>query len=108
MEASPIQMKAALEKYREVDSAYQLLADKERRRQYDSEKKSRQATTDMIINDTITFSDMHHGNDSYYWWECRCGGLYQMDPPEVDKLITNTNQIILECTSCSLHILVLI
>lgn len=109
MEATPTEIKSATERYHTLSSAYQLLSDEGRRRQYDVELEANQATASWIVNDTITLSDMFHvgvaGSGGVYQYGCRCGGVYMVTDEEAME--ETCDQLIVECDTCSLHIKVI-
>lgn len=89
------------EKFHQIDNAYKILRDPERRKIYDSERMQNQQH--LIIHETVSRRKFDHDlAENVYTHRCKCGSNYTL---EIDEY-SNSEEIILSCDECSLNILV--
>lgn len=85
----------------EVDEAWKVLRDPEKRKQYDAEMGQARFDDKPIVHETLTMSDfVYDPDDDDYYHQCRCGGLYWI-PDETE------DTFYLPCDQCSLVIKVI-
>ena len=76
------------------------------RHQHDVKTRAKEMTDTLIINDSISLSDMTLDNDDYSS-DCRCGGKYYISKKLFDSS-NNKDCHIIGCDTCSLHIKIIL
>jgi diphthamide biosynthesis protein 4 len=104
--ASESQRGEAAERFREVNFAYQLLSDVDKRREYDARLAAMEAwrKDPPIVSEEFDLSDFElcelpASSGFAYEHRCRCSGLYRVSEFELSQGFD-----ILACSSCSLYV----
>uniref|UniRef100_A0A3B4BEY4 DnaJ (Hsp40) homolog, subfamily C, member 24 n=1 Tax=Periophthalmus magnuspinnatus TaxID=409849 RepID=A0A3B4BEY4_9GOBI len=89
-----------LKRFLEVDAAWKILSDKNKRRDYDLQRRARDLKQDWPVDSTVFLEDMAWNNDErLYTHCCRCGGAFIIDEEE-------SRGVIVCCDTCSLSVYV--
>ncbi|XP_063708756.1 dnaJ homolog subfamily C member 24-like [Culicoides brevitarsis] len=85
----------------EIDEAWKVLRDAEKRKQYDAELGQARFDDKPIVHETLRKSDFDFDAESEtFYRDCRCGGVYVM--PDDDG--GTDDSIYIACDECSLVI----
>ncbi|XP_033824592.1 dnaJ homolog subfamily C member 24 [Periophthalmus magnuspinnatus] len=109
-----------LKRFLEVDAAWKILSDKNKRRDYDLQRRARDLKQDWPVDSTVFLEDMAWNNDErLYTHCCRCGGAFIIDEEEVqEETLRSSSQeeaetaggqsrgVIVCCDTCSLSVYV--
>jgi curved DNA-binding protein CbpA len=91
----------------EVQRAWEVLQDPQRRREYDRQLALDASRQEVHINEEVALSEMGlesvEGGQRCYAWPCRCGGQFLL-PLEACTDDGSIEAVIVPCSTCSLHI----
>lgn len=67
-------------RFLEVDAAWRILSDENKRREYDLQKRAQDLKQDWPVDSTVHLEDMTWNDDErMYTHCCRCGGEFSLD-----------------------------
>uniref|UniRef100_A0A336N157 CSON014326 protein n=1 Tax=Culicoides sonorensis TaxID=179676 RepID=A0A336N157_CULSO len=89
----------------EIDEAWKVLRDPEKRKQYDAELGQSRFDDKPIVHETLKKSDFEYDEESEtYYHDCRCGGVYLI-PDEFEANEDKAEKsLYIACDECSLVI----
>lgn len=101
-----------IERFHEIDEAWKVLRDMEKRKQYDAETQQHRFNEVPIIHEKIYRNDFEFDSQTQiYSYPCRCGGLFVLpDEYQENALKSNSDrenelsdneEIYIECDECS-------
>ena len=93
-----------------MDTAWKVLGDEKKRAVYDAELSNAKLLKeqDAAVWMSMNLSELELDNDIHFY-KCRCGGVYQVDVQEVEDVKADGDgDILVDCDTCSLNILVFI
>uniref|UniRef100_A0A2L2Y887 Putative chaperone protein dnaj n=1 Tax=Parasteatoda tepidariorum TaxID=114398 RepID=A0A2L2Y887_PARTP len=86
----------------QIQEAWEVLSDDNRRRQYDAEIKAAELKTVHPVQEEVSLHEMLFDQDlKQYQKSCRCGGSYVFDESDVCE-----QYLLVDCDNCSLSIVV--
>jgi len=94
--------------YLAIDKAWKVLGDEKQRAVYDAELSNAkmELEQDAAVWMQMNLSELELDNDIHFY-QCRCGGAYQVDAQEVEDVKADGDRdILVDCDTCSLNILV--
>ncbi|KAK7892063.1 hypothetical protein WMY93_024026 [Mugilogobius chulae] len=108
-----------LRKFLEVDAAWKILSDENKRRDYDLQRRALDLKQDWPVDSTVLLEDMTWNNgERLYTYCCRCGGAFIIDEEEVQEETqrsalqeeempgAQSRGVIVCCDTCSLSVCV--
>uniref|UniRef100_A0A8C6S7L0 DnaJ (Hsp40) homolog, subfamily C, member 24 n=1 Tax=Neogobius melanostomus TaxID=47308 RepID=A0A8C6S7L0_9GOBI len=108
-----------LQRFLEVDAAWKILSDENKRRDYDLQRRAHDLKQDWPVDSTVFLEDMTWNNDErLYTHCCRCGGVFCIDEETVqeetrgsaseeeEKTPGGSTGVIVCCDTCSLSVYV--
>uniref|UniRef100_A0AAV2L3Q9 J domain-containing protein n=1 Tax=Knipowitschia caucasica TaxID=637954 RepID=A0AAV2L3Q9_KNICA len=76
----------ALKRFLEVDAAWKILSDENKRKDYDLQRRARDLKQDWPVDSTVFLEDMAwNSEERSYTHCCRCGGAFVLDEEEVQE-----------------------
>lgn len=66
-----------IRRFQEIDTAWKMLRDPEKRKQYDAEMNQKRFNDEPIVHEKVKRNDFQFDNESLlYVYPCRCGGVF--------------------------------
>lgn len=95
-----------IKRFHEIDEAWKVLRDADKRKQYDAEMGQDKFNEAPIVHDMIKRDEFEWNAESeVFAYPCRCGGLYMLpDEYVTDSVSGQHDEIYIECDECSLVI----
>lgn len=104
-----------IKRFQEIDFAWKILRDPEKRKQYDAEMQQQRFNGEPIVHERLHCNEFEFDSESkLYVYPCRCGGVFLLPEefsPTADaenesnpKYNSNNNEeddIYIECDECS-------
>ena len=87
------------ERFIRIDRAWKVLADGDRRKEYDARWKQRCLVQDWPVQDEVSVGELDEEMEGVYTHPCRCGGDYVMTDTDIQFMVDYVC-----CSSCSLVI----
>ncbi|KAJ1822258.1 DnaJ sub C member 21 [Coemansia sp. RSA 2671] len=101
MKATPDANRTSTPEFHQLSSAWEVLGNPARRREYDQARSSERNRNRGVVQDTVDLDDMDEEEDGYSY-ACRCSGRYAIKESDLEE-----GRDIAPCSDCSLKIQVL-
>ncbi|XP_068204304.1 dnaJ homolog subfamily C member 24-like [Palaemon carinicauda] len=100
-------VEGANEKFVKVKEAFQILADAEKRREYDDQLKREKLYQEFPMSEELFLEDLERDREEgVYMHTCRCGGQYILAAQDARN--STEKEVVVACNNCTLSILVLL
>lgn len=99
--------KTITEYFQLLNEAWGTLRNMDSKLAYDDQLKQHLLENQVFVSNIINIDEMVIDDENELTYGCRCGGEFEVDIADVKHLKLSTNDLILQCSSCSLYLKVL-